>query len=181
MRADARRNYERLLDEARKVFEESGIDASLDQIAKRAGVASGTLYRHFPTRLDLIEAIMGESVAELAALGRELLGEADSFAAVAAWLRAAVHHALGFRGLSAAVLNSALEGGTELVTRWHAEMFEVGTALLAKARRDGSVTSDVGDADILRMVGGIAWAAQQAPDPVEQAERLLRLLLRGLR
>ncbi|WP_218021371.1 TetR/AcrR family transcriptional regulator [Nocardia crassostreae] len=180
LRADARRNYERLLDEARKVFAESGIDASLDEIARRAGVASGTLYRHFPTRLDLIEAVLGEGVAELAALGRELRGEPDSAAAVAMWLRTAVGHALGFRGLSAAVLNSALDGGPELVARWHAEMFEVGGALLDKARTDGVVTAAVADADVLRMIGGIAWAAQQAPDPRARAEALLDILLRAL-
>ena len=73
MRADARRNYGQLVEQARIAFAESGVDASLDEIARRAGVASGTLYRHFPTRLDLIEAVLAGQIAELAGLGRGLL------------------------------------------------------------------------------------------------------------
>ena len=65
MRADARRNYEQLVEQARLAFAESGVDASLDEIARRAGVASGTLYRHFPTRLDLIEAVLAGQIADL--------------------------------------------------------------------------------------------------------------------
>jgi len=72
-RADARRNYEQLLEQARIAFAEFGVDASLDEIARRAGVASGTLYRHFPTRLDLIEAVLAGQIAELVGLGRGLL------------------------------------------------------------------------------------------------------------
>src|SRR5882724_4538307 len=87
MRADARRNYEQLLDQARIAFAESGVDASLDEIARRAGVASGTLYRHFPTRLDLIQAVLAEQIAELATLGRGLLTADNEFDALATWLR----------------------------------------------------------------------------------------------
>ncbi|WP_433205452.1 TetR/AcrR family transcriptional regulator [Nocardia sp. CA-107356] len=181
MRADARRNYERLLDQAQIVFAEHGADASLDEIARRAGVASGTLYRHFPTRLDLIEAVLGERVAELAELGRDLMDEPDSYLALTMWLRAAVGHALTFRGLSAAILNSAIDGGAELVSARHAETFEVGTALLYRAQESGTVIATADAADVLRMIGAIAWAAQDTPDPAAQADRLLTLLLDGLR
>ncbi|MFD0363348.1 TetR/AcrR family transcriptional regulator [Nocardia sp. GCM10030253] len=181
MRADARRNYERLLDQARIAFAEHGVDASLDDIARRAGVASGTLYRHFPTRLDLIEAVLGERVTELAELGRSLMDEPDTAVALATWLRAAINHALTFRGLSAAVMNSAIDGGDELVSAWHAETFAVGAALLDRARQSGTVTASAQDTDVLRMVGAIAWAAQDAQDPTAQADRLLTLLLNGLR
>jgi AcrR family transcriptional regulator len=175
MRADARRNYERLVEEARVAFAEFGVDASLDEIARRAGVASGTLYRHFPTRLDLVEVVLAEQIAELVDLGRSLLTADDEFDAVAAWLRAAVRHGQTYRGLSAAVMNSALSH--DLVATWHAEMFEVGSALLARGRRSGVVVADAQDADVLRMIGAIAWAAQ---DSVDQADRLLALLLNGL-
>jgi AcrR family transcriptional regulator len=94
MRADARRNYGQLVEQARIAFAESGVDSSLDEIARRAGVASGTLYRHFPTRLDLIEAVLGEQIAELASLGRGLLTAEDELDALSAWLRAALMHAL---------------------------------------------------------------------------------------
>ncbi|HUN33963.1 MAG TPA: helix-turn-helix domain-containing protein, partial [Trebonia sp.] len=87
-RADARRNYGQLVEQARMAFAEFGVDASLDEIARRAGVASGTLYRHFPTRLDLIEAVLAEQIGELADLGRGLLAAEDDFGALSTWLRA---------------------------------------------------------------------------------------------
>jgi AcrR family transcriptional regulator len=180
-RADARRNYEQLVERARIAFAESGADASLDEIARRAGVASGTLYRHFPTRLDLIEAVLAEQIAELAEFGRGLLAADDEFDALSAWLRATLTHALTYKGLSAAVMNSALDRGNGLVSAWHAELFEVGAALLARARQSGAVTADADDADVLKMVGAIAWAAQDSPDSPAQADRLLALLMNGLR
>jgi AcrR family transcriptional regulator len=176
MRADARRNYEQLLEQARIAFAEFGVDGSLDEIARRAGVASGTLYRHFPTRLDLIEAVLAEQIAELVDLGRGLLTAEDEFDALATWLRAALTHALTYRGLAAAVLSSALDRGN--VSTWHAEMFEVGAALLTRARQSGVVAADTDETDVLKMVGAIAWAAQ---DSSVQADRLLALLLNGLR
>jgi AcrR family transcriptional regulator len=180
-RADARRNYGRLVEQAKIAFAEFGVDASLDEIARRAGVASGTLYRHFPTRLDLIEAVLAERIAELVDLGRRLLTVEDEFDALSTWLRAAIRHGLTYRGLSAAVMNSVLDRGSGLVSTWHAEMFEVGAALLARARQSGVVVADADNADVLKMIGAIAWAAQDTPDGSAQADRLLALLLNGLR
>lgn len=175
MRADARRNYEQLVAQARIAFAEFGVDASLDEIARRAGVASGTLYRHFPTRLDLVETVLAGQIADLAGLGRGLLVAEGEFEALAAWLRATLTHALTYRGLSAAVMNSALDH--TLVADWHAELFEVGAALLSRAQECGAVAADATAADVLKMVGAIAWAT---PDDPAQAERLLALLLNGL-
>lgn len=208
-RADARRNYDRLIEQARIAFAESGVDASLDEIARRAGVASGTLYRHFPTRLDLIEAVLSGQIAELGEAGRGLLSAEDEFGALSAWLRAAIMHALTYRGLSAAVMNSELDRSGEpvssggdsassggdpvsrgdspvsrangLVSAWHAELFEVGRALLDRARQSGAITSDADDTDVLKMIGAIAWAAQDSPDSTAAADRLLTLLMNGLR
>jgi AcrR family transcriptional regulator len=180
-RADARRNYGQLVEQARMAFAASGVDASLDEIARRAGVASGTLYRHFPTRLDLIEAVLAEQIAELISLGRELLTADDELGALSTWLRAAVVHALTYRGLAAAVMNSALDRDNRLVSTWHAEMFAVGAALLARGRQSGVVAADADDADVLKMVGAIAWAAQDTADSSAQADRLLALLMNGLR
>ena len=180
-RADARRNYEQLLDQARIAFAESGVDASLDEIARRAGVASGTLYRHFPTRLDLVEVVLAEQIAELVDLGRGLLTAEDEFGALSTWLRAALTHALTYRGLAAAVMNSALDPANGLAATWHAEMFEAGAALLARARRSGVIVTVADDADVLKMVGAIAWAAQDTPDGSAQADRLLTILMDGLR
>jgi len=180
-RADARRNYGQLVEQARIAFAEFGVDASLDEIARRAGVASGTLYRHFPTRLDLIEAVLAEQIAELVRLGRSLEKAEDEFDALSTWLRAALVHALTYRGLSAAVMNSALDRENGLVSAWHAELFEVGAGLLARARQSGMIVPDAEEADVLKMVGAIAWASQNAPDGGAQADRLLALLVNGLR
>ncbi|MFG1873636.1 TetR/AcrR family transcriptional regulator [Sphaerisporangium sp. NPDC049003] len=170
-----------MVEQARIAFAEFGVDASLDEIARRAGVASGTLYRHFPARLDLIEAVLAEQIAGLVDLGRGLLSAEDEFDALSTWLRAALTHALTYRGLAAAVMNSALDHGNGLVSTWHAEMFEVGAALLARARQSGMVVAVADEADVLKMVGAIAWAAQDAPDRSAQADRLLALLMNGLR
>jgi AcrR family transcriptional regulator len=180
-RADAQRNYARLVEHARVAFAEFGVDASLDEIARRAGVASGTLYRHFPTRLDLIEAVLAEQIAELVDLGRRLLTVEDEFDALSTWLRAALRHGLTYRGLSAAVMKSAVDRGNDLVSTWHAEMFEVGAALLTRARQSGVIVADADEADVLKMIGAIAWAAQDTPDSSAQADRLLALLMNGLR
>ncbi|WP_344269005.1 TetR/AcrR family transcriptional regulator [Actinomadura napierensis] len=180
MRADARRNYEKLVEQARIAFTEFGVDAPLDEISRRAGVASGTLYRHFPTRLDLIEAVLAGQIAELVNLGRGLLTAEDASAALSRWLRAALAHALTYRGLAAAVMNSALDQDNDRASTWHAQMFEVGAALLARARRSGAVGADADPADVLKMVGAIAWAVQDAPDGSTQADRMLTLLMNGL-
>lgn len=180
-RADARRNYGQLVEQARIAFAEYGADASLDEIARRAGVASGTLYRHFPTRLDLIEAVLAGQIADLADLGRGLLAADDEFAALSTWLRATLKHALTYKGLSAAVMSSALDRGDGLVSAWHAELFEVGAALLARARQSGSVAAGANAADVMKMVGAIAWAAQDSQDSPAQADRLFALLVNGLR
>ena len=176
MRADARRNYEKLIDQARIAFAEFGVDASLDEIARRAGVSSGTLYRHFPTRLDLVETVLAGQIAELVELGRQLLTATDALDALTSWSRAAVTHGRTYRGLGAAVMSSALSH--DLVAGWHAEMFSVGVALLERARQSGAITAVAEDADVLRMIGAIAAAAQDSPDI---ADRLLALLVNGLR
>lgn len=177
-RADARRNYDQLVEQAKIAFAEFGVDASLDEIARRAGVASGTLYRHFPTRLDLIEVVLAEQIAELVELGRELLTADDEFDALTVWLRAATLHGLTYRGLSAEVMNSALDRDNGLVSNWHAHMFEAGSALLARARQSGHIDPNAEAADVLKMTAAIAWAAQ---DSTTQADRLLSLLMNGLR
>lgn len=176
-RADARRNYDELVAQAKVAFAEFGVDASLDEIARRAGVASGTLYRHFPTRLDLVEVVLADEIAALVDLGRDLSAADDPFEALRTWLRAAIRHGMTNRGLSAAVLNSALDREQDLMQGWHARLYETGAALLTRARQAGAIVA-ADAADVLKMAGAIAWAAQ---DSAERADRLLSLLLNGLR
>ncbi|WP_182874607.1 TetR/AcrR family transcriptional regulator [Microbispora sp. H10670] len=180
-RADARRNYEQLIEQAKIAFAEFGVDASLDEIARRAGVASGTLYRHFPKRLDLVEAVLSEQIAQLVDLGHRLLTAEDEFDALSTWMRAVLRHGLTYRGLSAAVMDSALNHEDGPVSTWHTQLFEAGAALLARARQTGVIVSDANDADVMKMIGAIAWAAQDAPDSSAQADRLFALLMNGLR
>jgi AcrR family transcriptional regulator len=175
VRADARRNYEQLVEQARLAFAEFGADASLDEIARRAGVASGTLYRHFPTRLDLIEVVLAEQIGELVVVGRRLLAAEDELVALATWLRAALAHGLTYQGLSAAMLNSAL--GQDAASAWHTDLFEIAAALLARARQAGRVVADADPSDVLKLIGAIALAK---PDDAAQADRLLALVMTGL-
>ncbi len=128
------------------------------------------------------ETLQDLTRAGLPAAGcRGLLAAEGDFDTLSTWLRATLRHALTCKGLSAAVMNSALDRGNGLVSAWHAELFEVGAALLSRARQSGAVAADADDADVLKMVGAIARAAQDSPDSQAQADRLLALLMNGLR
>jgi AcrR family transcriptional regulator len=180
MRADARRNYDRLLAAAKTAFAEHGPDASLDEIARRAGVGIGTLYRHFPTRLALQEAVVREGNEAARAEAEALLASPSPGDALAAWLRAELGRIAVYRGLGAEVMNAALDGDAGSSASCQALTAAAG-ALLARAQQAGAVRTDVEIASILRLLNGIALATEQAPDGAAQAERLLSLVLDGLR
>jgi AcrR family transcriptional regulator len=179
MRADARRNYTRLVEEARAAFAEHGPAASLDDIARRAGVASGTLYRHFATREELIEAVLRDRVEALAERGTELLTAAEPFDALDQWLHAVLDHATVYRGLSAELMTGLLDNRA-VVDGWHKQMFDVGEVLLGRAQQAGAVRGDATSSDVLKLVSAIAWATAGSPDGPAEAGRLLGLLLDGL-
>ncbi|MFP3988331.1 TetR/AcrR family transcriptional regulator [Streptomyces sp. E11-3] len=184
MRADARRNYERLLGVARTAFAEHGTDASLEDIARRAGVGIGTLYRHFPNRHALMSAIFEDAVDELLARSRELLDDPQPCGALVAWLRDIITHAGEYRGLSRALMSvsyndSSAPSGSAL-SRCSVPMREAGGALLARAQTAGSVRSDVTIGDLLQLTNAIALAAEETPSDPELADRLLTLTLQGL-
>jgi AcrR family transcriptional regulator len=178
-RADARRNYDKLLATARDVFTEQGADASLDEIARRAGVGSGTLYRHFPNREALLEAVVGEAVAGLDETATELLGAASPQEALVSWLRTLVDYVTTFRGLSATMMASHDDESSEL---HHSCVVITGAmnALLARAQQAGAVRPDILGDDLGRLVRGIALAAE-SDQTGATAERLLALALDGLR
>jgi AcrR family transcriptional regulator len=181
MRADARRNYDRLLEEARSAYAEHGPDASLDDIARRAGVSSGTLYRHFPTRQHLIESVLQGQIEGLSRLGHDLAEHGDPLEGIRVWLTAATEYAATYGGLSAALMTDVLDGRSGPVAAWHAEMFQVGEALLRRAQRGGGMRDDMDVTIVLRMISAIAWATRGAPRPGDQAGELLGLMLDGLR
>ena len=178
MRADARRNYERLLAAATAAFAEHGPDASLDDIARRAGVGIGTLYRHFPTRQALLEAVYREQIEALSAEAEDLLDEASPGRALATWLRSVLAHNVTHRGLKEAVMNGE---GSELVSSSKARMRAAGAALLARAQQAGAIRDDLDIGDLLRLVYGIALANEKGPESPALANRCLLIMIDGLR
>jgi AcrR family transcriptional regulator len=180
MRADARRNYERLLEAAREAFAGQGTDASLEEIAKTAGVGIGTLYRHFPTRQALLEAVLHEGITDMDQQGERLLGESPAEESLETWLRAVIRHNTRYRGLAAELMSSFDDESSQLFGS--CDMMRATSAqLLARAQHAGAIESRVESADLLRMVNAIAWSAEQMPDDPGAADRMLALLLHGLR
>lgn len=180
LRADAARNREKVLVAAGDLFAQEGTDASLEEVARRAGVGVGTLYRHFPTRIALIEAVYRHDVDVLCAQGDVLAAERPPRDALEEWVLAFVAYVARKRGLAGA-LRSAL--GPEMKATFadlHARMEATAGSLLAAAQADGQVRADVEPMDLLRAVSGVCLAAVEVQDP-EQTRRVLRLVLDGLR
>lgn len=179
MRADARRNYDRLLAEARTAFAAHGAEASLEDVARRAGVGIGTLYRHFPNRNALLSAVFEEAVNDLLARSRELLTDPNPCAALVTWLREMVAQAGEYRGLARALM-SVSSDNTSALARCSDPIRQAGSALLARAQKAGAVREDVAIGDLLQLTHAIALAAEETPTDPDLADRLLRLTLRGL-
>ncbi|MFF2641431.1 TetR/AcrR family transcriptional regulator [Streptomyces niveus] len=180
MRADARRNYQRVLGEARAAFAEHGTDASLEDVARRAGVGIGTLYRHFPTRQALMSAVFQEALADLLDRSRELAGSDRPCHALVAWLRALITHAGEYRGLSRALMSASYDASSGL-TQCSTKLRTAGELLLVRAQMSGDVRADTSIDDLMQLTNAIALAAEQAPDDPELADRLLTLTLSGLK
>lgn len=170
MRADARRNRDRLVSVAGEVVAEQGAAASLEEIARRAGVGSATLHRHFPSRMALLDAVFAERVAVLCELGKALLADPDPAAALARWLRELGRHAVRNRGLATSLLRGTGESS-------HARILTAGEALVTRAQQAGAIRADVSTAELLRLANGVALAADEDE---ALADRLLTLALTGL-
>ncbi|MCX4586602.1 TetR/AcrR family transcriptional regulator [Streptomyces sp. NBC_01481] len=180
MRADARRNYERLLTEARAVFAEYGTDASLEEIARRSGVGIGTLYRHFPSRHAMMSAVFQEALAALLERSGELASAEQPCGALVEWLRALITHAGEYRGLARALM-SASHDETSALSACSVPLREAGERLLIRAQESGAVRADVSIGDLMQLTNAIALAAEEEPGDAELADRLLMLTLRGLK
>ncbi|WP_426514737.1 TetR/AcrR family transcriptional regulator [Dactylosporangium sp. McL0621] len=179
MRTDARRNYTQLLAAARAVFTEQGTDASLREVARQAGVGIGTLYRHFPTREALLEALLGEGFEALRAQAVELLDAPDPGEALAAWLRGFGVASTRYEGLPASVMEALQDPASRL----HASCEGLRTAateLLARAQRSGRVRRDLTASELLATANAMAWAARQSTGAAELSDRYLSLLMEGL-
>ncbi len=178
-RADARRNEQTLLDAAATVFVTSGVDAPVRDIAAKAGVGLGTLYRHFPTRADLIIAVYRRQVEACAAAGPALLASsATPHAALRRWINLFVDFLATKHGL-AAVLQSDNAGFDTLHTYFLDRLVPVCTHLLEAAAAAGEIRSDVDAYDLMRGIGNLCVGADT--DPRYDARRLVDLLISGLR
>ncbi|MBE1535732.1 TetR/AcrR family transcriptional regulator [Actinomadura algeriensis] len=173
-RADARRNRERVLAAARETFAADGPDASLNEIARRAGVGPGTLYRNFPTRQALQAAVLADRVAHLCGRADELIATVPPAAALAGWLRAFLAHAHSDHGLGGAVLSDP--PGLDC----HQAILEAAARVLTRAQDAGAARPDVAAADMIQLVVGVALATGRGADS-GQGQRLLDLVLDALR
>ena len=176
-RADAARNYDRLVTAARETFAEHGADTSLEEIARRAGVGIGTLYRRFPSRTALLEAVYVDEIQSVCDHAYDFARELEPFEALAAWLRSFLGYGLSKKSL-AGELTVALGKDSPFFTVCKANVQEAGQLLLDKAKAAGEVRQDVELADVLRLVGSINMGRDIEP---EQAHRLLGIVLCGLR
>jgi AcrR family transcriptional regulator len=175
-RADARRNYEKVLAAAREAFAEGGESTALEEIARRAGVGIGTLYRHFPNRQALIEALYLDEVEEVCRSAAELDG-ADPWEALNGWFERFIGYLATKRALAAELLNY-LGPDASLFQACRASLFAAGEPLLERAQQAGVVRQDVTIAEVIQMVIGIGKIP--AADP-GQTEHILRIALDGLR
>ncbi|MGW6500581.1 TetR/AcrR family transcriptional regulator [Nonomuraea angiospora] len=180
MRADARRNYDRILAAAAEAIAEHGAEASLEEIARRAGVGSATLHRHFPSRQQLLEAVFHGKVEALCAAAGDLAAGPDPGHALATWLGAVARHLVSNRGLATALMRGAHDGDPTLGSTCHTMITNAGADLLAHAREANAARPDVSITDLLKLVNAICLAVEQEPDGATQADRLLALALTGV-
>jgi AcrR family transcriptional regulator len=175
VRADARRNRARLVDAARELFAEVGIEAAgMNDVARRAGVGPGTLWRHFPNKEALVAEVVGESLDELAALADELRAT-EPPGALRTWAAALLGHVARYRGLATSLANAS---GDPLAGRCTATelAFE---RLVEHVREKERLRQGATATDITRLATAVAWAAEAAGDPAS-AERMLDLVFDGL-
>lgn len=179
-RADARRNYARLLAVAEEEIAVHGADASLEQIARVAGVGSATVRRHFPTRRALLEAVFRERVETLCAHARDLTARADTRAALLEWLGAVTADAATIRGLAIALTRDPAADPGAQDNCCSAQLTEAGGPLARRAADDGALAPGVTIDDLLALITGIALATEHHPDPAAEAGRLFGLAVAGV-
>jgi AcrR family transcriptional regulator len=175
MRADARRNHERVLAAAREAFAEGGESTALEEIARRAGVGIGTLYRHFPNRQALLEALYLNEVQEVCRSAARLDG-ADPWQALNGWFESLIGYLATKRALAAELMNY-LDADAPLFKECRAGLFAAGEPLLKRAQDAGVVRPDVEFSQVMHMVVGIS----KIPSDQGQIEHILRIALDGLR
>jgi AcrR family transcriptional regulator len=178
-RTDAQRNRERILEVAKQAFARSGANTSLDDVARQAGVGAGTLYRHFPTRDALLEAVYHTEVAKLAAAARELSAKLAPVEALRAWMLLFVDY-IAEKHIIAPALNAFAGGPSKLYDSSRAQITEAIEALVERAIQSGDIRKDLKAFDLLRALIGVSNVAS-APDWQQSAKRLVDILILGSR
>jgi len=178
-RADGQRNRERLMATAKAVFAEVGADAGLDEIARRAGVGIGTLYRHFPTRDAIVEAVYRREVEQLADAARRLLASQPPGEALHEWMRLFVDY-IATKKVMASALGSIVGGAAELYAFSGAQITGAMSSLVERAGAAGDIRPDVDPNDLLRALVGFTYG-NASPGWQASALRLIDILIDGLR
>ena len=178
MRADARRNYERIVAKAKELFAEHGADVPLDDIAKSACVGAGTLYRHFPTREKLIEAVYRDEIGQLADRAYELHDELPPWDALEAWLNEQVTWIVERHKL-ATILKESIDSGSETFQYCQSRLRDATGVLVDAAQDAGLLRPDVTNLDVLRLGHGAGMAVKNCQP--EEGKRVLDVILDGLR
>ncbi|MFE1879074.1 TetR/AcrR family transcriptional regulator [Streptomyces diastatochromogenes] len=181
MRADARRNYERLLNVAAEAFAEHGENASLDDIAKRAGVGSGTLYRHFPTRQALLEAAYVDRIEALGSRADELARELPPGEALMEWLNELCVATIQVRGMKSLLGSAVTDGSSAALTACGTTVKGAASRLVEAAQAEGVLRADLEPIEVLRLAHGVATASELANGQGREIRRYLTLLTEGLR
>lgn len=177
-RADSARNRERLIEAARAAFAREGAEASLEEIARSAQVGIGTLYRHFPSRLDLLEAVYRREVGQLAEAAPRLLAERPPFEALREWMRLSIDYLATKRVIAPALAASA--GASQIYAASGGLITEAMTKLVERAVESGEIRSDVDAGDLLRAMVGLSYGYTE-PGWEASARRLVDILMDGLR
>jgi AcrR family transcriptional regulator len=179
LRTDATRNRERILKVAKETFTRYGAETSLDDIARQARVGPGTLYRHFPTRDALIEAVYHSEVEKIAAAGRRLAEQKPPIDALRAWMLLFVDH-IAAKLIIAPALNSIVGGPGRLFEGSRSQIQEIVESLVKRAIKSGDMRKDVDAFDLLRALIGVAYVPA-GPDWQQSARRLVDILIAGSR
>lgn len=174
MRADAKKNYEHILAVASTVVTKHGADASLRDIARRAGVGFGTLYRHFPTREALLDALLRARFDELTAKAREIETARSSDDALVSWLHDVVACACNYQGVVAAMM-AAMEDTNSALHVSCVTMRAAGTRLLTRAQAEGLARTDIDGTDLFALAAALAWLGDQ-PSSAPRAEHLFGVI-----
>ena len=178
-RTDAQRNRERILEAAKDAFTRSGANASLDDIGKDAGVGAGTLYRHFPTRDALIEAVYRTEVEKLAAAERKFAAAMPPMQALRAWMLLFVDY-IATKQIIAPALNTFAGGPSKLFEGSRVQIYGAIDALVKRAIKSGDIRKDLEPFDLLRALIGVSYVAS-SPDWQQSAKRLVDILITGSR